>query len=492
MATKSNKSAIKSKSIKKAKLSKKDKLAKKFLQTKLENLRTALKYAPDKDAIEIPLAKFMIKMMSNIKGLDGASPEQKAVASKYLGKNIVIAQSGGPTAVINTTLAAIVFGVRFSNKHSLWGQAFEGKILGAKHGIDGILKDEYVDLTDIPEELLETVAHTPSSALGSCRHKPDEEDCRKILKAFKRNNVGFFFYIGGNDSADTARIVGEAAQKDGYPIIVVHVPKTIDNDLRSCYYTPGFGSAARFVACAVRGDDLDNRALGGVKIDVIMGRDAGFLTAASAVARKKPDDGPHLIYLPEVPFSIDKFVRDVKAVVKRLGRCVVAVSEGIRGKDGVPIAAKLGKTQEVDSHGNVQMSGSGALGDYLANAVKATGIKRVRADTFGYLQRSFVGCTGIVDQLLANMVGAVALECAKITAYSEQMPKVFSIGTTFTPKPIYDMTIAYFPCKIEIAAKETRSMRPEFIAKSGTDVTEEFILYAKFAALPMPETETLI
>ena len=270
--------------------------------------------------------------------------------------NMVIAQSGGPSMVINGSLVAAVIFAKTDGKAKI------GKIYGARHGIQGILARDYLDLRKVPFPKLRGLLTTPSSALGSCRLKPTADDCRKIFEEFKRLNVGYFFYIGGNGSADAARIVGEEAEKEGYPLVVYHIPKTIDNDLRSCDHTPGFGSAARFVATAVRGDDLDNRALGGVKIDVIMGRDAGFLTAASALARARPDDGPHLIYLPEVPFSLETFAKDVKATLKRFGRCVVAVSEGIRGKDGVPIGATLG-SGEKDSKGNVKMSGTGALGD---------------------------------------------------------------------------------------------------------------------------------
>ena len=201
--------------------------------------------------------------------------------------NMVIAQSGGPSMVINESLVGAVLAARSKRTG-----ARIGRIYGAVHGIAGILARDYVDLRKVSEKKLMAIAATPSSALGSCRLKPTREDCRRIFEEFRRLSVGYFFYIGGNDSADAARIVAEEAEKDGYPLVCFHIPKTIDNDLRSCDHTPGFGSAARFVASAVKGDDLDNRALGGVKIDVVMGRDAGFLTAASALARERPDDGP--------------------------------------------------------------------------------------------------------------------------------------------------------------------------------------------------------
>ena len=381
--------------------------------------------------------------------------------------NMVIAQSGGPSMVINESLVGAVLAARSKRTG-----ARIGRIYGAVHGIAGILARDYVDLRKVSEKKLMAIAATPSSALGSCRLKPTREDCRRIFEEFRRLSVGYFFYIGGNDSADAARIVAEEAEKDGYPLVCFHIPKTIDNDLRSCDHTPGFGSAARFVASAVKGDDLDNRALGGVKIDVVMGRDAGFLTAASALARERPDDGPHLIYLPEVPFSEDRFVKDVKAAMKKFGRCVIAVSEGIRGKDGVAIGAKLG-SGEVDSHGNVQMSGTGALGDALARLVKAkAGVKRVRADTFGYLQRSFPGVRSRTDAEEAFFAGAAAVRAALESGVTKG-----TIGILREEGRAYRVVYAARP--IADAAKETRSLPREFIAKNGHDVTQAFIDYAR-------------
>ena len=392
--------------------------------------------------------------------------------------NMVIAQSGGPSMVINQSLVGAVLEARKSAKI--------GKILGAKHGILGILGNDYIDLRKPSVAKLQAIAATPSSALGSCRKKPDADDCKKIFEAFRRRGVGYFFYIGGNDSADAARIVAEEAEKANYPLVVYHIPKTIDNDLRSCDHTPGFGSAARFVASAIKGDDLDNRALGGVKIDVIMGRDAGFLTAASALARVHRDDGPHLIYLPEVPFAEKTFVKDVQAAMKKFGRCVIAVSEGIRGKDGVPIGAKLG-SGEKDSHGNVQMSGTGALGDALAKLLKAkAGVKRVRADTFGYLQRSFPGVASKVDQREGFLAGQAAVKAALKGTLSKgtigivrksEKGKVKKYEVAFLPRPITD------------AAKYTRSVPKEYIAKNGHDVTPAFLAYAKPIVGELPACE---
>ena len=388
--------------------------------------------------------------------------------------NMVIAQSGGPSMVINQSLVGAVMEARKSAKI--------GRILGARHGILGILGNDYVDLRKVSVRKLEAIAETPSSALGSCRKKPDAADCRRIFEAFRKLNVGYFFYIGGNDSADAARIVAEEAEKEGYPLVVYHIPKTIDNDLRSCDHTPGFGSAARFVACALRGDDLDNRALGGVKIDVIMGRDAGFLTAAAALSRENEGDGPHLIYLPEVPFSLEKFEKDVLAAMKKFGRCVVAVSEGIRDAKGESIGARFAGGEK-DSHGNVQMSGTGALGDHLAKYLKSTGkVKRVRADTFGYLQRSFPGIASKVDQSEARAAGMAAVKAALKGELTKGTIAILrakgrKYQAAFAPQPIAN------------AAKFTRSVPKEFIARNGHDVTQAFLDYARPLVGELPRCE---
>ena len=406
---------------------------------------------------------------------------EEAMGMKEKAGNMVIAQSGGPSMVINASLVGAVRAARKAGGRI-------GRILGARHGIQGILGRDYIDLRKVSASKLSAIANTPSSALGSCRMKPTGEDCRRIFEEFKRLDVGYFLYIGGNDSADAARIIGEEAAKDGYPLVVYHIPKTIDNDLRSCDHTPGFASAARFVACALRGDDLDNRALGGVKIDIIMGRDAGFLTAASALARENRDDGPHLIYLPERPFSLDGFVSDVQAVMKRLGRCVVAVSEGIRGEDGIPIGATLG-SGEKDSHGNVQMSGTGALGDYLARELKARAdIRRVRADTFGYLQRSFPGMASRVDQKEAMQAGAAAVSFAlKAARGAKDVPVKGTVGIRRAKGKAYKVEYVALPA--QAAAKFTRSVPDAYIAKNGHDVTKAFIDYVKPIVGELPHCE---
>ncbi len=385
--------------------------------------------------------------------------------------NMVIAQSGGPTMVINQSLIGAVLEAK---KHK------EIKnIYGSLHGIAGILGENFIDLRKETATTLERVAQTPSSGLGSVRKKPTKDDCQAIFQILQKYGVRYFFYIGGNDSAETTHIINEAARAAGHDLRCFHIPKTIDNDLRENDHTPGFGSGGRFVAEAFMGDNLDNRALPGVKINIIMGRHAGFLTAASALARVYPDDGPHLVYLPERPFDESRFAKDVEAVYNKLGRCVVAVSEGICDKNGTAIAAKLSK--EVDSHGNVQLSGSGALGDLLSGIIKAkTKISRVRADTFGYLQRSFPGIASPADSAEARQVGCLAVRHAT-------GGKKLSGSVTIGRKPGKKYAASYGLVELRQVSKETRHMPDNFINKAGNDVTPAFIAYAKPLLGKLPE-----
>jgi 6-phosphofructokinase len=318
---------------------------------------------------------------------------------------ILVAQGGGPTAVINQSLVGVVLEAR---RH-----IGIQRVYGARHGVRGIVNEDFVDLTQETSHNLELVAGTPAAALGSTRDKPDLAYCQEMFKVLRAHGIEHFFNIGGNDSSDTIRIVAEQAASANYPLRCIHIPKTIDNDLVLNDHTPGFPSAARFVAQAFAGANLDNAGLPGVYIGVVMGRHAGFLTAASALGKKFPDDGPHLIYLPERVFDIERFLLDVKATMERYGRCVVAVSEGIHDAAGTPMLVKLAKDLERDAHGNVQLSGTGALADLLCEEIKAKlNIKRVRGDTFGYLQRSFVGCVSDVDQREAREVGEKAVQYA--------------------------------------------------------------------------------
>ena len=395
--------------------------------------------------------------------------------AKAVKVNAVVGQSGGPTGVINASLVGVI---EEAKKHPEITNLY-----GAIHAVSGIVKDQFINLKKLSPKTLDLVTASPSSALGSSRDKPDEEYCAKILDVFKKRNVGYFFYIGGNDSANTCFIINNMAQKAGLELRAWHIPKTVDNDLLVTDHCPGFGTAAKFVACAVLGDDLDNRALPGIKIDVIMGRNAGFLTAASALAKNKDDAGPHLVYCPERPISMDKFIADVNAVYTKLGRCVIAVSEGICDTDGVVWTKKIADSGEKDAHGNIQLSGTGALADFLAGQVKgALKIKRVRADTFGYLQRSFAGLQSPVDAKEARMCGRQAVK------YAVKQPSG-SVAIRRLKGAKY--AIELFATELSSVAEKTKSMPDEFINSEGNGVTDAFVKYAFPLTGGLPKTEYL-
>src|SRR3954469_11731297 len=371
---------------------------------------------------------------------------------------ILVAQGGGPTAVINQSLVGVVLEARRFPQ--------VGRVYGALHGVRGIVDEELVDLTQETLHNLEQVARTPASALGSTRDKPDRAYCQRILAVLQAHAIGHFFYIGGNDSSDTVRIVADEARKAGHPLRCVHIPKTIDNDLMVNDHTPGFPSAARFVAQAFMGANLDNAALPGVYLGVVMGRHAGFLTAAAALARTDANDGPHLIYLPERSFSLESFFQDVKTTMERHGRCVVAISEGVADATGTPIATKLAEHVQKDAHGNVELGG-GALADYLSKAIKDTlGFKRVRGDTFGYVQRSFAGCVSDVDQREARQAGEKGVQFA----LSEGRDGSVTIHRQSTG----GYSASYQFTALEELAGKTKHMPDGFIAESGSDVTPAY------------------
>lgn len=372
----------------------------------------------------------------------------------------VVAQGGGPTAVINQSLVGIVEEAKRHPEIT--------RVYGAVRGVEGIVNEDFVDLTQETSRNLNDVALTPSSALFSTRVKPDKAYCREIFKVLKAHEIRYFFYIGGNDSSDTVRIVNEYAEIEGYALRAIHVPKTIDNDLMQNDHTPGFGSAAKFVMQAFAGINGDMKALGGIYIGIIMGRHAGFLTAAASAARQLPDDGPHLIYLPERAFDMEQFIADVKEVYDRLGICVIAVSEGIVDKDGIPIVTKYLNSLEVDAHGNTNISSNGTLGGVLADMIKAKlQIKRVRADTFGYIQRCFAGNVSDVDQEEAREVGEKAVH------YAVRQSKSGSVCIT----RVGDYVVEYSLLPIKEIAGKTKVMPDAFINEAGNNTTLAFKSY---------------
>ncbi len=404
-----------------------------------------------------------------INGFDGEVVKMAAAPKA----DAIVAQSGGPTAVINESLVGII---EEANKHPEIENVY-----GAFHAVVGMANDKFIDLNKLSADMLEKLAASPCSALGSSREKPDKQYCARILEVFKKRNIRYFFYIGGNDSANTLNIINKIATESGYELRAFLIPKTIDNDLLVTDHCPGYGSAAKFEACALIGDDLDNRALPGIKIDVIMGRHAGFLAAATALGKQRNDDGPHLIYLPERSVSLEKIVSDVDKVFSKLGRCIVAVSEGICDTDGVTWAEKLAEGIETDAHGNVQLSGTGALADFLAQQVKdKLSAKRVRADTFGYLQRSFAGLRSEVDAREARWCGRKAVQYAMKENSGSVAIKRLGNGK--------DYKVELFRTELQNVAEKTKSMPDEFFNADGNGVTDTFIEYAMPLIGNLPKT----
>ncbi|MDX2114213.1 MAG: diphosphate--fructose-6-phosphate 1-phosphotransferase, partial [Planctomycetota bacterium] len=373
--------------------------------------------------------------------------------------NAVVAQSGGPTSVINQSLVGVVEALR--------GHPSIGSILGARHGVRGMVDESFVDFSSVSHHHLELLAATPSAALGSSRDKPDAAYCERILAALKKRGVSYFFYIGGNDSSDTCRIVSEMAASTSYELRCFHVPKTVDNDLMMSDHTPGFASAARYVALAMAGINLDNASLPGIMIDVVMGRHAGFLTGASALLREREDDGPHLVYLPEVPFDMDRVVADVDAVYRKYKRCHIAVSEGVQDKSGTPLLALLAPAEERDAHGNIRLSGTGALGDSLASTLQQkltpAGGKapRTRADTLGYPQRCWPEQSP-VDAHEARAVARFAARTALQGALNGSIA-IQRFAGPGSPRPDQPYAVEFKRVELKEVAAKTRHLPAEFI-----------------------------
>jgi len=380
--------------------------------------------------------------------------------------NAVIGQSGGPTVVINQSLVGIIKAAKEREEI--------GKIFGARYGVRGMLEEKFIELQDLPPRQLEAIAQTPSAALGSTRDKPDEQYCAQIFEVFRRNDIHYFFYIGGNDSASTAHILNSLSEKVGYDLRAVHVPKTIDNDLPVTDHCPGYGSAARFVALALMGDNLDNKSLPGVKIDIIMGRHTGWLTAASILARQFPDDGPHLIYVPEVSVQMSQFVEDVDRVVQAHGRCLVAVSEGITDPQGELWAKNATAIMEQDAHGNVTLSGTGVLADFLVSELRKAkpNIKRMRGDTFGYLQRCFPGVVSAIDAQEAYVVGQEAVR------YATDWGMDGSVAIRRLSSAAGEYKTETFLTPLSSVAAKTKVMPAEFCGPPGV-IKDAFLDYVR-------------
>ncbi len=375
--------------------------------------------------------------------------------------NAVVGQSGGPTAVINSSLAGVI-------EEALERPEIRG-VFGGVHGVLGMLREDFIDLGRQGREVLRGLHTTPSAALGSCRHKVSADDCQRLAEVFKRYDVRYFFYIGGNDSADTSNRVSKAAREAGHDLAVVAVPKTIDNDLALTDHSPGYGSVARWVATAVRDAGLDTEAIGvvdTVKVIEVMGRNAGWITAATALARDHEDAAPHLVYLPERPFDVDRFLADVKAVYDRLGHVVVTVCEGLRDRSGQYVTASS-RAIDTDRFGHRQLGG---VGDFLCNLVAAELKLKARYDKPGTIQRVSAALASPVDLAEAYEVGRHAVRCA-VAGITDKMVIIVR-----KPGPRYEAELGL--ADLDAVANAEKLVPDEFIAESGNDVTQAFIDYA--------------
>jgi 6-phosphofructokinase 1 len=376
--------------------------------------------------------------------------------------NAIVGQSGGPTAVVNASLAGVI---EESERHS----EIKG-VYGAINGVEGLLQENIADLGSESDDTISLLPNTPSAALGSCRKKLSGEDFVRLLQIFKAYNIRYWFYIGGNDSADTSHKVGLLAEEAGWEMRVVGIPKTVDNDLAYTDHCPGYGSVARFNALATRDAGRDTAAMhtvDTVKIVETMGRNAGWITAATALARDEPADPPHLIYLPERVFDREAFLADVKREVDKGRGCVIAVCEGLRDAEGEPLVS-FKHAVGTDSFGHKQLGG---VGDYLVSLIaEELGIK-ARFDKAGTIQRAFGLAQSEVDVAEAKMVGEAAVWRA-CEGVSDKMITLERVS-----QDPYRCETGLAP--LEEVANAERPVPDEFISADGNDVTAAFIDYAR-------------
>ncbi len=375
---------------------------------------------------------------------------------------MLIGQSGGPTAVVNASLAGAV-------QEALRHPQIEG-IYGALDGILGVINENLIDLGRERPEVIEDLKGTPSAALGSCRHKLVAEDYERILAVFRAHNVRYFFYIGGNDSMDTAHRLGELAAGRGYDFAVIGIPKTVDNDLLCTDHCPGYPSVARFTALSVRDAARDTEAIGivdTVKVIETMGRDAGWITAAAALAREEPDDAPHLIYVPERPLDSNHFLEDVQRVYDRLGHVVAVVCEGVRGEDGRALVESRAAV-DVDAFGHAQRGGAAA---YLCELISNRLGLKARFDKAGTIQRVFMASASRIDVEEAALVGEMAVRHAGGGATDRMV----------TLERLSDDPYRSTTGLVELSqvANAARPLPAEFLDPSGHNVTPAFLDYAR-------------
>jgi len=376
--------------------------------------------------------------------------------------NLAIGQSGGPTVAINSSLCGVI-------QEALAHDEI-GEIYGMFRGIQGLLSDQFIDLRRQSPDVIKGLRRTPSAALGTGRYKVTPKDHERILDVLKARNIRYVHYIGGNDSADTSLKLHKLAADAGYELHVIAVPKTVDNDLYGTDHCPGYPSAARFVATALRDTGRDTEAMGPaspVKILEIMGRNAGWLTAAAALAREEEGDPPHLVYVPERPVSVERLVDDVQRCYKEHEHVVIAMSEGAQEAPGKTLGEEYAP-KEVDVFGHRM---KGGVSDYVAALLRGRLGLKVRLDQPNYLQRSFMLCASPIDLEEAYRIGKKAVQEA-LTGRIEGM-----VTLTRDPGPEYHCSAGI--ASLEGIANREKKLPPGFMNEDGNWPTNAFLAYAR-------------
>ncbi len=375
--------------------------------------------------------------------------------------NVLVAQSGGPTAVINSSLAGVI-------NEALNHECIE-EIYGGLNGVHGILQEDLIDLAEESQQTIRALSHTPGAALGTCRYKlKQQSDFDRILEVFQAHDIHYFFYIGGNDSQDTADKIAKLAEERNYPLRVIGIPKTIDNDLVVTDHCPGYGSVIKYIATTVREIACDAAAMGQhdlVQIVEVMGRSAGWIAAGSSLAKRRdnPNDPPHLIYLPEVAFSPEKLVDDVSRVLKRERFCFIVVGEGLVDEDGNFVSTG----QSTDAFGHAQLGG---IGDFLKGVIEERLDVKVRTTKLGYAQRSAAHCGSLTDGNEAYLAGTAAVRAA-VAGESDKMVTLLRGDADF------------YTCETGLAdlseiANGVKPLPANWINEDGVSMSYQFFKYA--------------
>jgi 6-phosphofructokinase len=377
--------------------------------------------------------------------------------------NCLVAQSGGPTSVINASVAGVV-------SEALNNECIE-EIYGGLNGIHGILKEELIDLAEESQQNIRGLRYTPGSALGTCRFKLRRDvDYSRVLEVFEAHNIRFFFYIGGNDSQDTANKISKFAQERGFEMRTMGIPKTVDNDLVMTDHCPGYGSVVKYICTTIREMSLDHEAMGQhdlVSIVEVMGRNAGWIAAGASLAkgaRENPDVAPHLIYLPEVPFTTEKYLDDVRRVLGRNRHCMVVVGEGLVDPDGNYVSTSSGAT---DAFGHAQLGG---CGDFLQRTIeKNLGIK-ARSAKLGIGQRAAAHCSSQADNDEAFLAGEAAVRAVA----SGITDKMVTLIRGDSDQYVCETGLA----PLDDIANGVKMLPEEWINEDGVSMNYQFFKYA--------------